>query len=127
MLVCNVSLRAPRRAIAAGVIEAATAVDASATGNIVFATLVDDPANVTDTVNAYLGEIMHEATSAADVVSAGSVATAAIDEGLTATESVDGSTAGVSTRSALLAAPWPVFVNPGLSREANINGIMVNQ
>ena len=46
MLVCNVSLRAPRRAIAAELAEATTAADATATGNIVFATLVDDPASV---------------------------------------------------------------------------------
>ena len=70
MLVCNVSLLQRRAAVAADVAEVAAAVDATATGNIVFATLVDDPASVGDRVDAYLGEIMHEAASAADSWSA---------------------------------------------------------
>ena len=44
MLVCNVSLRPPRSAIVAAIEEAVTAADATASGNVVFATLVDDPA-----------------------------------------------------------------------------------
>ena len=48
MLVCNVSLRPPRTAIAASVAEVATALDdlGSGSGQVVFATLVDDPASV---------------------------------------------------------------------------------
>lgn len=70
MLVCNVSLRPARSAIAASVSEAAVAIDASTLGQVVFATLVDDPASVRETVNAYLGEIMVEAAAAAAVVNA---------------------------------------------------------
>jgi len=66
MLVTNVSLRPPRHAIAADIAEAITATDATATGQVVFATLVDDPASVGDAVDAYLGEIMLEAATAAD-------------------------------------------------------------
>jgi len=66
MLVCSVSQRARRRAIAADLAETAAALDASTTGTVVFATLVDDPANVLDAIDAYLGEIMLEAATAAD-------------------------------------------------------------
>jgi len=84
MLVCNVSLRPPRRAITAAIAEAITATDALATGNIVFATLVDDPASVGEIVDAYLGEIMLEAASAADSITAGAGFDAAVDETATA-------------------------------------------
>ena len=146
MLVCSVSLQPPRTisadiaeiaaaaAVATGhiasvfgdIVETADAVATHDTEAVIFPVLVDDPASAADIVNGYLGENMQEAASAADVVSAGSASTAAIDEDLTATESVDGSTASTSTRSALLAAPWPIFVNPGASRQANAGGVMVN-
>lgn len=126
MLVCNVSLRAPRRAISVALAEAATAVDASTTGQVIFATLVDDPASVADTVDAYLGEVMVEAASASDDVSAGSAFSAAVDESVTATDVMNGTTGAISTRSAMIAGPLPVFVNPGISREANAGGVMVN-
>jgi len=71
MLVCSVSLARRQRAIAADIAEAALAADSPGTGNIVFATLVDDPASVGEMVDAYLGEIMVEAASAADTVDAG--------------------------------------------------------
>src|SRR5262245_66287155 len=71
MLACHVSLRAPRRTITTELLESATAVDATATGNLVLATLVDDPANVIDVLDAYLGEIMVEAASASDTVDSG--------------------------------------------------------
>jgi hypothetical protein len=86
MLVCNVSLRPPRLAIAADLAEAVTAVDATATGNVVFATLVDDPGSAREVVDAYLGEIMVEAASAADVIDVGLVYVATIDEGITAAD-----------------------------------------
>lgn len=89
MLVCSVSMRPPRRAIAAELAEAATAADALGTGNIVFATLVDDPASVTDTLDAYLGEIMVEAASAADSVSVGVVYDADIVAAVTAIDAPD--------------------------------------
>jgi len=125
MLVCSVSLRPPRRAITAALAEATTAADATATGNVVFATLVDDPASVGDTVDAYLGEIMLEAASAADAVSAGSVFVAAVDEAATSADAPDATVVGALTaRHAMLA---DVFVNSdGTSREANVNGVMVN-
>ena len=63
MLVCSVSLKAPRAAIAADIAEAADALDVPGTGNVVFATLVDDPASVNENVDAYLGEIMVEAVT----------------------------------------------------------------
>jgi hypothetical protein len=65
MLICNVSAR-PRHTIAAELVEIATANDAPTTGANVFASIVDDPAAVYDTVDAYFGEIMVEAASAAD-------------------------------------------------------------
>jgi hypothetical protein len=70
MLVCNVSLRPLRSAIAADLAESAAALDASTIGQIVFATLVDDPASVNETIDAYLGLIMLEAVSAADATDA---------------------------------------------------------
>lgn len=86
MLVCNVSLKARRAAIAADLEEAALALDASTQGQIIFATLVDDPASVSDTVDAYSGEIMLEAASAADTFDAGMVYAVAIDEGASAAD-----------------------------------------
>jgi len=125
MLVCNVSLRPARGAIAASIAEVGTATDATATGNIVFATLVDDPASVGDIVDAYLGEIMLEAASASDAVSAGSVFIAAIDEATSATDLSGASGATLAARSAMLIGP--VFVNSdGTSRDANADGVMVN-
>jgi hypothetical protein len=123
MLICNVSLRPLRRVVVSEIAEAATAVDALGTGNIVFATLVDDPASVQETVDAYLGEIMLEAASASDTLTAGSAFIAAIDEAVTAVDSVQGVTGVLPTRSAMVAGP--VFVNP-TSRDANADGIMVN-
>jgi hypothetical protein len=91
LLVCNVSLRARRVAIAASVSETATAVDATATGNVVFATLVDDPASVGDHVDAYLGQIMREAASAAATVNAGLAYAAAVGEAANAVATVNAS------------------------------------
>jgi len=70
MLVCNVSLRPARRAIPATVQETATATDDATTGQVVFATLVDDPVNALDSVDAYLGPIMAEAASSSDITDA---------------------------------------------------------
>jgi hypothetical protein len=72
LLVCNVSLRPPHRSIAADLAEVAAALDdlGSGSGQIVFATLVDDPASVQETVDAYLGAIMSEAASSGDMVDA---------------------------------------------------------
>jgi hypothetical protein len=91
MLVCNVSLLRRRAAIAAAVAEITAAVDATATGNVVFATLVDDPASVGDRVDAYLGEIMLEAASAAATVNAGVTYAVAVVEAATPTAVVSAS------------------------------------
>lgn len=125
MLVCNVSLRPSRRAIAAGLAEIAAATDNPGSGQVVFATLVDDPASVGEIVDAYLGEIMLEAASAADNVTAGSVFAGAIDESVTALSVQDATTASaLVTKEAMIKG---VFVNSdGTPREANVNGIMVN-
>jgi hypothetical protein len=92
MLICSVSVRPPRRAIAAAIAETAAAVDALGTGNVVFATLVDDPASVAELVDAYLGEIMLEAASAADVVESGLAYLGEIAEAATALSVEDGTT-----------------------------------
>lgn len=89
MLVCSVSLKAPRTgsaAITASLTETATALDSLGTGNVVFATLVDDPASILDRVDAYLGEIMKEAASAAATINAGLVYAVRVDEAVTARE-----------------------------------------
>jgi hypothetical protein len=146
MLVCNISLRAPRAAISVDIVEAATAVDATATGNVIFATLVDAPANVRDVVDAFTGEIMLEAANAAATVTAGvvygmavleeatasavtdgakapSAITAAVDETATAAEVVDAATVSAPTRSAMLPR---AMIGPSASREAYVAGTMVN-
>jgi hypothetical protein len=147
MLVCSVSLR-PRHAgaagIAASVVEAASAVDATATGNVVFATLVDDPANVIDRVDAYLGEIMLEAASVSDTFDAGLNYSAAIDEATIAADLSDASVSAVLSATVSEAATATevqdatitalarsamipeAFVNASTSREANVAGTMVN-
>jgi hypothetical protein len=95
MLVCNVSQRARRAAIAADIAEAAAASDVATQGHVVFATLVDDPANVRDRVDAYLGEIMLEAAAAASTVNAGLTYGAAIVEAVTALDTAGGTVPGV--------------------------------
>lgn len=127
MLVCNVSLRPSRTGIGAEIVEAVTATDATATGFVVFATLVDDPASVGDIVDAYLGEIMFEAASASDSISAGSIFAAAVDEAVTAAEAHDGTVSGAIPARSAMVAPLPVFINsPGTSRQAFVSGIMIN-
>jgi hypothetical protein len=148
MLSCNVSQRARRAAIAADVAEAAVAADQLGTGNVVFATLVDDPASVGETVDAYLGEIMLEAASAAATVNAGLIYATAIDEAVTATEAWQAKAGSIlpdvdiletaaadSTQDATMGAPMiarsamvgSVFVNsPGTVRQAYVDSIMIN-
>jgi hypothetical protein len=100
MLVCNVSQLARRAAIAADIEETAVATDALGTGNVVFATLVDDPASVGETVDAFLGEIMLEATSASDAVDVGLAYDAAATEAATGTDSLD------ATITAAIVTTW---------------------
>ena len=125
MLVTNVSLRPLRAGIAADILEAIEATDATATGQVVFATLVDDPASVEDFVDAYLGEIMIEAASAADTLSGSvpAILAADVEELATAVSAQDAAFA-IPPRHAMLIG---VFVNSdGTLREANANGVMVN-
>jgi hypothetical protein len=70
-----------------------------ATGFVVFATLVDDPASVSEIVDAYLGEIMLEAASAADTLSASIPLTydAAVAEAVTAVDVLSASSAVAGT------------------------------
>lgn len=140
-------------AISVDIVEAATAVDATATGNVFFATLVDDPANALDNFYAYVGappppeEVMLEAASAADTVTAaltytaaiveeavatevtvGAMAppaiTAAVDEAATASSTQDATAVSAPTRSAMLPR---AMIGPSAAREATIlGGSMVN-
>ena len=99
MLVCAVSLRPPRRSIAADVTEIATAIDDLTTGNVVFATLIDDPASVADIIDAYLGEIILEAATAGDTVSVASSYDADISTAASATATEDASVVSVSNNT----------------------------
>jgi Concanavalin A-like lectin/glucanases superfamily len=103
MLVCSVSQRPRGRVVAADLAEAAAALDASTTGTVVFATLVDDPASVGDSVDAYLGEIMVEAANAS----------ASVDGIVPSTYSADVAEAGIaaSTQDATKAVADPSFAN----------------
>jgi hypothetical protein len=87
MLICSVSQLSRRAAVAADIAEAAVALDSPGTGNVVFATLVDDPASVAEIVDGYLGQIMLEAASANDIFDgalAGIVAAAIVEAALAA-------------------------------------------
>jgi hypothetical protein len=103
MLVCNVSQSRRRASIAASVSEAAAALDTPGTGNIVFATLVDDPASVREHVDAFFGQIMLEAASATDRVSWGLTYAAAIGEAASALD-----TASATSTSPVV----PTTLNP---------------
>jgi len=100
MLVCNVSLRPPRRTIAVDLAEAVEAADATASGQVVFATLVDDPASVNEVVDAYVGLIMLEAASADDVVDGEFVGlyTGTIAEAASAADALDGAVLDTSVK-----------------------------
>jgi len=91
MLVCSVSLRPPRRAIAADLLEAGGAEDDFGSGQVVFATLVDDPASVGEIVDAYLGSVIAEAASANDAPDAAFAGSynGIITEALTASDTPD--------------------------------------
>jgi hypothetical protein len=101
MLVCSVSQSQRRAAITADLAEAAIALDAPGTGNVVFATLVDDPASVRDRVDAFLGQIMREAASAAATVNAGFAKAVTIAEAAAAVSTQD-ATAGAG----IVPATW---------------------
>jgi hypothetical protein len=127
MLVCSISMRPRRGAIAADVAETAFAVDEIATG-LLYTLLIDDPASALDSVDAFFGEIMIEAVNAADNFSVELVFTAAVDEPASASATASGAVPVITAgKTAMLAAPMPIFVNADTSREAALAGpIMVN-
>lgn len=149
MLVCNVSVGRPARAIAVELAEAVisadtpighvgvraaelteqvTATDAPDIEHVVFDTLVDDPASANEILDAYLGETMFEAASATDVLTTGIAYSAAVDEAVTAIDAQDGIVSGAAVaRQAMIAGLSPTLVNTGVSREAYANGVMINQ
>src|SRR5580765_2163027 len=103
MLVCNVSLRAPRGAIAAEIAESVAALDTQSPG-VVWAGLVDEPAAANATTNALLGLIIAEAASANTALDAGTVFAAAIVENTTAISAQNGAVPGIQTGTVAEAA-----------------------
>jgi hypothetical protein len=124
MLVCHVVQQARRAAIAADVAELAAAVDAPGTGNVVFATLVDDPASVREFVDAYLGQIMVEAASAAAIVNAGLVYAVSVDEAGHAVELLAGSLPSILSAAIVEAASATDLVDNSVTAGAPFNGIV---
>lgn len=125
MLVCSISYVAPKT-ISAAIAEAVTAAATTATQSSVSTVLVDDPTSAIDLIDAYLGEIMVEAATATDTVEVtGFVYVVAVDEATAAADGPDGTVAtGLIARSGMIAG---VYVNSdGTSRQANVNGVMVN-
>lgn len=90
MLVCHISLHPQGNTIAADLTESAIANDAATIGTAIFVTLVDDPASVGDTIDAYLGEIMLEAASADVIMDAGLNYISDVVETTTAASTEDG-------------------------------------
>jgi hypothetical protein len=90
MLVCHVTIRPAGRLVPAEIAEIGAAADLSDTGNVVFATFVDDPASGSDIIDAYLGQIMLEVASADAVADAGFSASLAINETATAADIPNG-------------------------------------
>jgi len=123
VLVCSVSLHPPR-VIASTIAEAVTARDTAASVSAIVSALVDDPVSAIETVDAYLGDIMIEAASAADIVDVIFAYTAGVDEAATSADAPDATLAALAARAAMLEG---VFVNSdGTLRQANVNGVMVN-
>jgi hypothetical protein len=124
MLVCSVSQLARRAAIAADLAEVATAVDAPGTGNVVFATLVDDPASVRELVDAYLGQIMLEAASAAATVNAGLVYAARVDEAVVAADTLVGAVPTIKSAAVAEAASAADLVDCAVTAGSRFEGVV---
>jgi len=86
MLVCHVSQRPAQRRISADLAEAAVALDGLTVGNLVLATLVDDPAATRESVDAFLGQIIREAASANDICSIASIYSVLVNEAASAND-----------------------------------------
>jgi len=91
MLICHVTLRPVGRLLTADIAESGAAADSPGTGNIIFAALVDDPAALTDHVDAFLGQILRETASANDVTTAGLIYSTAVSTSATATDAPNAS------------------------------------
>jgi len=115
MLVCNVIQSRRRAAIAADVAEAAAALDAPGTGNVVFATLVDDPASVGDHVDAFLGQIMREVANASSTVTAGLAYAAGIVEAAAAADTSSVPVVGTVAETATAASTQDASVISGVA------------
>jgi hypothetical protein len=97
MLVCNVSVAA-RRTVATGIVEVAAASDTINPEGGIFAALVDEPVSAIDFADAYSGEIMVEAATAADDFGASLlVPESIISETANALDAVDFVTVEVAT------------------------------
>jgi hypothetical protein len=104
------SASARRGALSASLVETALAVDASTTGTVIFATLVDDPASVSDHVDALVGELMVEAASATATVTVSSVRGAAVVEEAAAASTT--SAFGIFTYNVSVAEPLTAVDTP---------------
>jgi hypothetical protein len=127
MLVCSISQGARRAGITADIVEAVLAADSPGTGNVVFATLVDDPASVGDHVDAYLGQIMREAATAAATVNAGLVYATAVVEAVTAADHPSGAVPTVWSMAIVemttAAATQSATIVSAVMRNATIAGV----
>jgi hypothetical protein len=86
MLVCNISMRPHHHQVAAEILEAGAAEDVPG-GEVIFLTIVDDPASASESSDAYIGQIMLEAASASDLINEGYQGN--LSDSLSATESED--------------------------------------
>jgi hypothetical protein len=122
--------------------EAAAAADVANAGFVFPTLLVDDPAAVHDTVNAFLGQIIVEAASAAATVNVGLTYAAVIAESTTSSDTANAAVPTVyvmtvaetasadavadatvaMARNAMLAGAWPIYVNGGTSRQSSMDG-----
>ena len=118
MLVCSVVLRPKRGTIAATINETAFAFDAPTPGAI-FAILADDPGAAIDVLDAFVGQIMTEAASAADAVDAGSIRNAIIVEETNAGASPNAIVLDVSGG---IAAPMAEVTTADNVQDATITG-----
>jgi hypothetical protein len=119
MLVCNVSMWAPRRAIAAELLEIAGADDASTSGQVL-ETLIDDPASADDTLDVFFGEILSDAATASDSPDAGLIAGAEVVEELTAGSTQDGTVLGAADIVAILETVTSASTQDGIVTPAVI-------
>lgn len=126
MLVCNVSQLRRRAAIQAGIVETAAALDAPGTGNVIFATLVDDPASVGEHVDAFLGQIMVEAASASTVLNAGLIYKVGIVEALTAADQASATTIGIVNGTVVESATATDTPDASATSGARFEGVLAS-